>query len=131
MPLVNVPMIDYTLAWLESVGVEEVFIFCCAHSKLVVDYLDSSQWARQPSFLVQKIESHDSTSAGDALRRIYDLNVVCGSCLARCFFLSFAFHEVYSGAFDCKVDISSASFRFRWYRMHLCNCIFSSMYNSF
>lgn len=78
LPLVNVPMIDYTLAWLESVGVEEVFIFCCAHSKLVVDYLDSSQWARQPSFLVQKIESHDSTSAGDALRRIYDLNVIRG-----------------------------------------------------
>lgn len=78
LPLVNVPMIDYTLAWLESVGVEEVYIFCCAHAKLVIDYLDSSQWLRQPTFSVHKIESHDATSAGDALRRVYELNVIRG-----------------------------------------------------
>lgn len=112
LPLVNVPMIDYTLAWLESVGVEEVFVFCCAHSKLVVDYLKDSQWLRQPAFSVQTIESHDSISAGDALRRIYDLNVVSGSCLAICLSLSFASNEIYSGALDCPVDISFASFRF-------------------
>lgn len=79
MPLVNAPMIDYTLAWLESVGVEEAFVFCCAHSQQVKDYLNRSQWMKQPAtFTVQLIESHDSISAGDALRVIYNLGVVSG-----------------------------------------------------
>ena len=76
MPLVNVPMINYTLAWLESAGVEEVFVFCCAHSKQVIDYLENSEWFSQPNFAVQTIESHNSISAGDALRLIYERNVV-------------------------------------------------------
>lgn len=78
LPLVNVPMIDYTLAWLESAGVEEVFVFCCAHSKQVIDYLENSQWFSQPNFSVTTIESHNSVSAGDALRLIYERNVIQG-----------------------------------------------------
>ncbi|XP_059652622.1 uncharacterized protein LOC132299815 [Cornus florida] len=78
LPLVNVPMIDYTLAWLESAGVEEVFVFCCAHSKQVIDYLDNSKWFVQPNFSVTTIESHNSASAGEALRLIYERNVIHG-----------------------------------------------------
>lgn len=77
LPLVNVPMIDYTLAWLESVGVEEVFVFCCAHAKQVKDYLVKSEWMKQSStFSVTTIESHNAISAGDALRTIYDHGVI-------------------------------------------------------
>nr|GLL39516.1 translation initiation factor eIF-2B subunit epsilon-like [Ipomoea trifida]GMD55934.1 translation initiation factor eIF-2B subunit epsilon-like [Ipomoea batatas] len=78
LPLVNVPMIDYTLAWLEFAGVEEVFVFCCAHSKQVIDYLDNSKWFEQPNFVVTTIESHNAISAGDALRLIYERNVIHG-----------------------------------------------------
>ncbi|KAK1298706.1 hypothetical protein QJS10_CPB14g01256 [Acorus calamus] len=78
LPLVNVPMINYALAWLESAGVEEVFVFCCAHAKQVIDYLEKSQWLSQPSFSVTTIESHDCISAGDALREIYDRSVIRG-----------------------------------------------------
>ncbi|KAJ7973419.1 Translation initiation factor eIF-2B subunit epsilon [Quillaja saponaria] len=78
LPLVNVPMINYTLAWLESAGVEEVFVFCCAHSKQVIDYLEKSEWLSQPNFTVTMIESHNSVSAGDALRLIYERNVIHG-----------------------------------------------------
>ncbi|KAK4282850.1 hypothetical protein QN277_014177 [Acacia crassicarpa] len=78
LPLVNVPMIDYTLAWLESAGVEEVFVFCCAHSKQVTSYLKKSEWLSQPNFTVSMIESHHSISAGDALRVIYERNVING-----------------------------------------------------
>lgn len=77
LPLVNVPMIEYTLAWLESAGVEEVFVFCCAHAKQVINYLESSQWLSQSNFTVSTIESHNCISAGDALRLIYERNVVC------------------------------------------------------
>ncbi|CAL5331713.1 unnamed protein product [Camellia sinensis] len=73
--MVNIPMIDYTLAWLESAGVEEVFVFCCAHSRQVIDYLNNSKWFGQPNFTIKTIESHNSVSAGDALRLIYEQNV--------------------------------------------------------
>ncbi|KAK4596189.1 hypothetical protein RGQ29_014294 [Quercus rubra] len=78
LPLVNVPMINYTLAWLESAGVEEVIVFCCAHSKQVINYLESSEWFSHPNFSVTTIESHNSISAGDALRLIYERNVIQG-----------------------------------------------------
>lgn len=77
LPLANIPMIDYTLAWLESAGVEEVFVFCCAHSRQVIDYLTNSKWFNQPNFSIKTIESHNSVSAGDALRLIYEQHVVC------------------------------------------------------
>jgi translation initiation factor eIF-2B subunit epsilon len=35
LPLVNVPMLNYTLEWLASAGVEEAFVFCCAHAAQV------------------------------------------------------------------------------------------------
>ncbi|KAL8473248.1 hypothetical protein ACS0TY_030180 [Phlomoides rotata] len=78
LPLVNAPMIDYTLTWLESAGVEEVFVFCCAHSKQVINYLENSGWFRQPNFSVTTIESQNATSAGDALRLIYERHVIRG-----------------------------------------------------
>ncbi|KAG0470160.1 hypothetical protein HPP92_016860 [Vanilla planifolia] len=79
LPLVNAPMIEYTLAWLESVGVEEVFVFCCAHAQQVKSYLESSQWKKQSgAFCVTTIESHDAISAGDALRVIYSHGVIRG-----------------------------------------------------
>lgn len=93
LPLVNVPMINYTLGWLESAGVEEVIVFCCAHSKQVIDYLESSEWFSHPNFSVTAIESHNSISAGDALRVIYERNVVC-SCLNFLSFISLSLLEV-------------------------------------
>eukprot|EP00249_Psilotum_nudum_P016024 c25616_g1_i1 orf=549-2774(-) len=78
LPLVNIPMIDYTLEWLASAGVEEVFVFCCAHAKQVIDHLGKSDWGTLPNFEVFAIESRDCVSAGDALRFIDQRNVVRG-----------------------------------------------------
>lgn len=78
LPLINIPMIDYTLEWLASAGVEEVFVFCCAHAKQVTSYLESSAWQTQPNFKVMPIESHDCVSVGEALRLIDQRNVVRG-----------------------------------------------------
>ncbi|KAI5676430.1 hypothetical protein M9H77_07380 [Catharanthus roseus] len=78
LPLVNAPMIDYTLAWLESAGVEEVFVFCCAHAKQVIEHLETSKWFGQPHFSVTTVESNNAVGAGDALRLIYERNVIRG-----------------------------------------------------
>jgi len=76
---VHMPMIEYTLTWLESAGVEEAFVFCCAHSHQVKEYLEKAGWAGKSgpgSMAVTAVESHDAISAGDALRVIYDRGVV-------------------------------------------------------
>lgn len=43
-PLVNVPMIDYTLEFLARNDVREVFVFCVSHAKQLEEYLNSSKW---------------------------------------------------------------------------------------
>eukprot|EP00955_Chlamydomonas_euryale_P097408 365072-Chlamydomonas_euryale.AAC.26 len=42
LPLVNVPMIEYTLHWLASNGVEEAYVFCSSHADQIKAYLDAS-----------------------------------------------------------------------------------------
>ncbi|KAL6912281.1 hypothetical protein ACP4OV_001086 [Aristida adscensionis] len=84
LPLVNLPMIEYTLSWLESAGVQETFVFCCTHAEQVTDYLERSRWTGKAaastagSMVVTAVESHDATSAGDALRFIYGRGVIHG-----------------------------------------------------
>ena len=73
-----VPMIDHKLEWLASVGVEEVFVFCCAHAKQVTSYLERSHWKSQINFIVTAIESNNCVSVGDALCFIDQWNVVRG-----------------------------------------------------
>ena len=45
LPLANVPMIEYTLEFLASNGVEEVFVFCCAHADQLTQYIENSAWS--------------------------------------------------------------------------------------
>ncbi|KAL1557512.1 translation initiation factor eIF-2B subunit epsilon-like isoform X3 [Salvia divinorum] len=78
LPLVNAPMIEYTLSWLEFAGVGEVFVVCCAHSDQVIEYLESSNWLNQTSFRVSAIKSCNAAGAGDALRSIHERNVIRG-----------------------------------------------------
>ncbi|GJN34627.1 hypothetical protein PR202_gb23308 [Eleusine coracana subsp. coracana] len=81
LPLVNMPMIEYTLTWLETAGVEDVFVFCCSHAHQVKEYLDKAGWTGKTvagSMSVSAVESHDAISAGDALRVMYDRGVIHG-----------------------------------------------------
>lgn len=83
LPLVNVPMIDYTLEWLVTAGVKEVFVFCCAHSAQVTLHVDTF-WKQQQGFTVTCIVALDCTSAGDALRVIDQKGVVSNNSAEPC-----------------------------------------------
>jgi len=45
LPLANTPLIEYTLEFLANAGVEEVFVYCGAHTEQVEEYISNSQWA--------------------------------------------------------------------------------------
>lgn len=71
LPLVNVPLLDYTIEFLVEAGVQEIFVFCSAHADQVKKHISQSKWtgARSPCD-VKTIVVEDCFSVGDALREI-------------------------------------------------------------
>lgn len=77
LPLVNSPMLDYTLELLSSCGVQQIFVMCCAHAQKVDEYLRNSHWTkRAPELRVEILISEDYISAGDALRHLDTLDLI-------------------------------------------------------
>ena len=72
IPLVNAPMLDYTIEFLLANNIENIFVFCVTHADMVQEYLAQSQWADH----VKCIVSSSVSTLGDALRRIQDENVI-------------------------------------------------------
>ncbi|KAJ3219919.1 hypothetical protein HDU67_008448 [Dinochytrium kinnereticum] len=70
LPLMNVPLIEYTLEFLAVSGVQKIFVVCCAHADMIKDYLKKSRWGRSTFPEVVTIVSQELQSVGDALRDI-------------------------------------------------------------
>lgn len=71
LPLGNVAMIDYTLEYLTSTGVQETFVFCCWMSHKIKEHLLKSKWCRPTSpNTVHIITSDLYRSLGDVLRDV-------------------------------------------------------------
>ncbi|KAK4184459.1 putative translation initiation factor eIF-2B subunit epsilon [Podospora australis] len=86
LPLVNVPVIEYTLEFLASNGVQDVFIYCGAHSEDIEDYIyASTRWspssAISPFSSLEFIRVSDATSVGDFLRDLDKRGVIAGDFL--------------------------------------------------
>uniref|UniRef100_A0A673L0H2 Translation initiation factor eIF2B subunit epsilon n=1 Tax=Sinocyclocheilus rhinocerous TaxID=307959 RepID=A0A673L0H2_9TELE len=71
LPLANVSMIDYTLEFLTSTGVQETFVFCCWMASKIKEHLRKSKWCRPTSpNVVHVITSDLYRSLGDVLRDV-------------------------------------------------------------
>lgn len=71
LPLGNVAMIDYTLEFLTSTGVQETFVFCCWMAPKIKEHLLKSKWCRPTSpNTVHIITSELYRSLGDVLRDV-------------------------------------------------------------
>lgn len=68
LPLVNIPMMEYTLEWLAASEVEEVYVVCCAHAEQIEAHLSVSKWSQQKSMKLHVVISTSCLSAGEALR---------------------------------------------------------------
>ncbi|KAL2138148.1 hypothetical protein VTI28DRAFT_7383 [Corynascus sepedonium] len=83
LPLVNVPVIEYTLEFLASNGVQEVFIYCGAHSQDIEHYIhESRRWspgsATSPFSSLEFIRVSDANSIGDFLRDLDKRGIIGG-----------------------------------------------------
>jgi translation initiation factor eIF-2B subunit epsilon len=74
LPLVNVPMLDYTIEFLAQNGVEEILVFCVWHASMLEEYIAKSKWPSTIS--VRCIHSGSCESVGDALREIDKLGII-------------------------------------------------------
>ncbi|KAK7407974.1 translation initiation factor eIF-2B epsilon subunit, GEF [Neonectria punicea] len=72
LPLANTPLIEYTLEFLAMNGVNEVYIYCGAHTDQVEDYISRSRWSTAsrtcPFSVLQFVRVSDARSVGDVLR---------------------------------------------------------------
>ncbi|KAK3077936.1 hypothetical protein LTS18_008866, partial [Coniosporium uncinatum] len=69
LPLANTPLIEYTFEFLANAGVEEVFVYCGAHTEQVQEYIEQSRWSSSTSpFINVEIIRSTSRSIGDAMR---------------------------------------------------------------
>ena len=71
LPLVNRPLIDYTVEFLAVAGVQEIFVYCCTRAEAVRAHLEASHWMKPTSPVkLRIIKSEACPSVGDALRDI-------------------------------------------------------------
>lgn len=82
LPLANTPLIEYTLEFLAMNGVQEVYIYCGAHTDQVEEYIAHSRWATtsksSPFSVVQFVRVSDARSVGDVLRDMDKRSLVDG-----------------------------------------------------
>lgn len=70
IPFLNQPLIDYSLGLLRYNGVQEVFLFCCHHQKLVRDHVKQF-WSDSSEMVVHVFSSDLYQSPGDVFRGEY------------------------------------------------------------
>lgn len=78
MPLANVPLLEYTLEFLCAGGVEEVFVFACHGAEAIDAYLRTVEPRFHPATLRCIASRAPCFSAGDALREVFEANVIQG-----------------------------------------------------
>ncbi|CAH0560261.1 unnamed protein product [Brassicogethes aeneus] len=71
LPLVNKPIIDYTLEFLSLGGIEETFLFCCTHIDAIKQHINkcvenAEEWTQ--TMKVNVVVSESCRSFGDCLR---------------------------------------------------------------
>ncbi|XP_065911743.1 translation initiation factor eIF2B subunit epsilon-like [Dysidea avara] len=71
LPLVNRPLLDYTIDFLAASGVHQIFVYCSSHAGMVKSHLEKSKFSK-PNSPVQLtiMMSENCYSLGDAMRDI-------------------------------------------------------------
>lgn len=77
LPLANTPLIEYTLEFLSTAGVSDVYVVCSSYAEVVENYILKSKWSLASSpFSIHVLKSPESQSVGDALRDIDALGFI-------------------------------------------------------
>ena len=82
LPLVNVPLIEYTLEFLANAELSDVILVCSSHHEKIQHYIEHSKWSRPNSPIqITLVMSLESRSVGDAMRDIDNRGLITGDFL--------------------------------------------------
>ena len=85
MPVANIPMIDYTLEFLEMSGIRDVIVYCSPETAELGDWALESKWNPASSHATQftslEVMHSQSPSYGDAMRMIDSKGIITGDFL--------------------------------------------------
>ncbi|CCF56927.1 hypothetical protein KAFR_0B06310 [Kazachstania africana CBS 2517] len=82
LPLANVPLIEYTLEFLATAGVDEVYLSCSSHANQINNYIENSKWNSPWSpFRITTIMSPEARSVGDVMRDLDNRGIITGDFL--------------------------------------------------
>lgn len=81
LPLANVPLIEYTLAFLARAKVNEVYLVCTSHADQIQKYMDALRWAKNPPFRITTVVISELRSVGDAMRDLDNRGLITGDFL--------------------------------------------------
>ena len=85
LPLVNVPVIEYTFEFLAISGVQEVILFCRSHADQIKQYISKSRWSKPTSTMhIQVVVNSECMSMGDAMRDIDSRSIIHGDFILVC-----------------------------------------------
>lgn len=77
LPLVNRPLIDYTIDFLAASGVKQIFVYCSSHAGMIKSHLEKSKFSKPNSPVQLRIMmSENCYSLGDAMRDIDSQSLV-------------------------------------------------------
>mmetsp|Transcript_16099 Transcript_16099/g.21152 ORF Transcript_16099/g.21152 Transcript_16099/m.21152 type:complete len:759 (+) Transcript_16099:202-2478(+) len=76
LPLAGVPMLEYTLEFLATSGVSEIFVFSSWKFEDIKNYIENSRWRYSSKPIVRTVSSKMVTNAGEALRELQQMNCV-------------------------------------------------------
>ncbi|EOD48063.1 putative translation initiation factor eif-2b epsilon protein [Neofusicoccum parvum UCRNP2] len=118
LPLANTPLIEYTFEFLANAGVEEVFVYCGAHTDLVEEYIQNSKWySLSSSFSKVELVRSASYTIGDAMRDLDQRGFLVGDFLiviAPDLLAENRELEVRTDLIDCGIDICTPDVLALW-----------------
>lgn len=77
LPLVNYPILDYSLEFLHAAGVQVIILFCCTHADEIKEFIKGSRWSSPGIKMQIKVcVSENCQSLGDVLRDVYDKRLI-------------------------------------------------------
>ncbi|KAJ1921737.1 translation initiation factor eIF-2B epsilon subunit, GEF [Mycoemilia scoparia] len=78
LPICNVPMLEYTLEFMATSGVQEVYLFCKSHMEKIKEYLKGYIKRKGKVPLISVCNANSSLSVGDVLRDVYRMAQISG-----------------------------------------------------
>ncbi|KAJ9450177.1 putative translation initiation factor eIF-2B subunit epsilon [Diplonema papillatum] len=76
LPVAGVVLMDYTIEFLVSNGIDEIFVLACAHARAIEEHVKQGKWGKSQEVNVRVIVSTTAVCLADALREVHAMDLL-------------------------------------------------------